>query len=179
MGFFSLWPAQQLIPTPIENATDRNLGSREVTCRHEVKGAGVRSGPQRPGHSAPRWCRQLRHPDSHFRPARPPWWLLVPRPEPGSSVAIHCSPATSQPYAASQSITRGSLKPSLRYFCQDPWRLLLVGPAKAAGLLLDQTLKNLSSVSYSWSLPWAVREYAGTSRLAASRGDLSLSLSDP
>ena len=108
----------------------------------------------------PGWCRKLRHPYTSLLPG-PLGGCLHPGPEPGSSVAVHCSSATSRPCAASQSVTRGSLKPSLCFLCQDPWWRLLVGPASAAGLLSDQTLRNSSSVSYSWSLYWAGENMLG------------------
>ena len=185
LGFFSLWSTQQLIPTPIEKVTDRNLGSREVTATMRSRDQAGPLGPQQPGHSA-RFqvqggissCVILAH--ASLLPG-PLGGYLCPGPKPGSLVTVHCSPATSEPCAASQSI-RGSLKPSLRYFCELlPGSLAAppCGSSQASGLLLDQTLRNSSSISYSWSLHWAVREHAGTCQLAASRGDLSLSLSDP
>lgn len=78
-------------------------------------------GPQQPGRSA-RFqvqggvssCVILAH--ASLLPG-PLDGYLCPGPKPGSSVTVHCSPATSGPCAASQSI-RGSLKPSLRYFCK-------------------------------------------------------------
>lgn len=75
-------------------------------------------GPQQPGYSTSFQvqgdagsCVILAH--SSLLPS-PLGGCSCPEPKPSSSVAVHCSPATSQPCATSQSIRR-SLKPTLSY----------------------------------------------------------------
>lgn len=144
---------KQLIGTLAVGRSPATMRSREQACP---------LGPQRPGHRV--WFQVQGGVSSCIIQTHAPLLpgpfggCLCPGTKPSSFVAVHCSPATSWPCVSSQSIIRGSLKPSLQTtsesFCQDPWRLLLVGPASATGLLLDQTLRNSLSVSYLWSLHW-------------------------
>ena len=139
---------KQLIGTLAVRRSPATMRSREQACP---------LGPQRPGHRV--WFQVQGGVSSCVIQTHAPLLpcpfggCLCPGTKPSSFVAVHCSPATSWPCVSSQSIIRGSLKPSLHYFCE---RLPGSLAAPPCGSSQRQTLRNSLSVSYRWSYRWSL-----------------------